>query len=118
MHEKKRLSVCFFFKAEDGIRDHCVTGVQTCALPISCRRTACRRKEAHTRRERVHAGVATSYGPGGGTATESRGRCPGLAGKRKKLPIKGARRGHRRVRIVYIRRPVVRHGSGYGYADA
>ena len=27
--------VCFFFQAEDGIRDHCVTGVQTCALPIS-----------------------------------------------------------------------------------
>src|SRR5438132_8768653 len=26
---------CFFFQAEDGIRDHCVTGVQTCALPIS-----------------------------------------------------------------------------------
>src|SRR5437588_7635439 len=28
--------VCFFFffQAEDGIRDHCVTGVQTCALPI------------------------------------------------------------------------------------
>src|SRR5438034_10306243 len=25
----------FFFQAEDGIRDHCVTGVQTCALPIS-----------------------------------------------------------------------------------
>src|SRR5260221_6733029 len=25
---------CFFFQAEDGIRDHCVTGVQTCALPI------------------------------------------------------------------------------------
>src|SRR5260221_6374483 len=29
------LSFCFFFfQAEDGIRDHCVTGVQTCALPI------------------------------------------------------------------------------------
>src|SRR5438132_5136854 len=28
----------FFFQAEDGIRDHCVTGVQTCALPISSRR--------------------------------------------------------------------------------
>src|SRR5438132_5210324 len=27
--------VLFFFQAEDGIRDHCVTGVQTCALPIS-----------------------------------------------------------------------------------
>ena len=24
----------FFFQAENGIRDHCVTGVQTCALPI------------------------------------------------------------------------------------
>src|SRR5437016_10389821 len=32
------LSVCFFFfffQAEDGIRDWSVTGVQTCALPIS-----------------------------------------------------------------------------------
>src|SRR5438552_14460390 len=26
--------VCFFFQAEDGIRDDLVTGVQTCALPI------------------------------------------------------------------------------------
>src|SRR3712207_7688430 len=26
--------VCFFFQAEDGIRDIGVTGVQTCALPI------------------------------------------------------------------------------------
>src|SRR5437762_14060886 len=26
---------CFFFQAEDGIRDTSVTGVQTCALPIS-----------------------------------------------------------------------------------
>ena len=25
---------CFFFQAEDGIRDRLVTGVQTCALPI------------------------------------------------------------------------------------
>src|SRR5260221_3617473 len=28
----------FVYQAEDGIRDHCVTGVQTCALPISSRR--------------------------------------------------------------------------------
>src|SRR2546430_5073869 len=28
----------FFFQAEDGIRDLTVTGVQTCALPISTRR--------------------------------------------------------------------------------
>ena len=29
------LFVFFFFEAEDGIRDYDVTGVQTCALPIS-----------------------------------------------------------------------------------
>src|SRR5699024_11532642 len=28
------LILCFFFQAEDGIRDRNVTGVQTCALPI------------------------------------------------------------------------------------
>src|SRR5699024_11806482 len=27
--------ICFFCQAEDGIRDRNVTGVQTCALPIS-----------------------------------------------------------------------------------
>src|SRR5260221_362240 len=30
----RRTRLFFFFQAEDGIRDHCVTGVQTCALPI------------------------------------------------------------------------------------
>src|SRR2546422_3675406 len=30
----------FFFQAEDGIRDVAVTGVQTCALPISSALTA------------------------------------------------------------------------------
>src|SRR5436189_1556719 len=32
----------FFFQAEDGIRDTSVTGVQTCALPISGARTGAR----------------------------------------------------------------------------
>src|SRR5207244_6750715 len=32
--------LCFFFQAEDGIRDDLVTGVQTCALPISAARAA------------------------------------------------------------------------------
>src|SRR5690349_9368867 len=37
--EKTRRAVLvFFFQAEDGIRDLYVTGVQTCALPISCLR--------------------------------------------------------------------------------
>src|SRR6266850_4403008 len=34
------MNICvfvFFFQAEDGIRDYKVTGVQTCALPISGR---------------------------------------------------------------------------------
>src|SRR5260370_29179862 len=35
-------SICcvFFFQAEDGIRDSSVTGVQTCALPISLMKSA------------------------------------------------------------------------------
>src|SRR5256885_6723635 len=36
----------FFFQAEDGIRDYKVTGVQTCALPISAELKA----EDHTDR--------------------------------------------------------------------
>src|SRR5256885_12180184 len=31
------VGLVFFFQAEDGIRDYKVTGVQTCALPISAR---------------------------------------------------------------------------------
>ena len=34
----------FFFQAEDGIRDYKVTGVQTCALPISAHQYAKRYK--------------------------------------------------------------------------
>src|SRR5256884_7796966 len=33
--ESSRYVIIFFFQAEDGIRDVAVTGVQTCALPIS-----------------------------------------------------------------------------------
>src|SRR5206468_9420331 len=40
----------FFFQAEDGIRDLIVTGVQTCALPISFRvRELLARVKAHIR---------------------------------------------------------------------
>src|SRR6266550_8067432 len=38
----------FFFQAEDGIRDVAVTGVQTCALPISA--PTLRDEAAHSRR--------------------------------------------------------------------
>src|SRR6218665_2902173 len=33
--QSDNLQYLFFFQAEDGIRDDLVTGVQTCALPIS-----------------------------------------------------------------------------------
>src|SRR5205085_7198221 len=36
----------FFFQAEDGIRDLTVTGVQTCALPISSAAPTCARRRA------------------------------------------------------------------------
>src|SRR5476651_2768016 len=49
----------FFFQAEDGIRDIGVTGVQTCALPISHR---ARRQRRHTawRSVRTRAGRRAS----------------------------------------------------------
>src|SRR5260370_7188752 len=36
------MTMFFFFQAEDGIRDSSVTGVQTCALPISQAAIRCR----------------------------------------------------------------------------
>src|SRR5256886_6414616 len=48
------VALCFFFfQAEDGIRDLTVTGVQTCALPISSRRSVGSPPEAFRRRETV-----------------------------------------------------------------
>src|SRR5438067_9796085 len=40
----------FFFQAEDGIRDRNVTGVQTCALPISSLFGRCRSKATSEKR--------------------------------------------------------------------
>src|SRR5260370_25418597 len=42
---------CFFFQAEDGIRDSSVTGVQTCALPICFDENVARVVEAVKERE-------------------------------------------------------------------
>src|SRR5256885_4649500 len=52
-----RIRFFFFFQAEDGIRDYKVTGVQTCALPISCvglapaRRRLCAAHQSARRRD-------------------------------------------------------------------
>src|SRR5260370_29351902 len=50
----------FFFQAEDGIRDSSVTGVQTCALPISL--------TAYLPAAGVSNGTAVIICPGGGYA--------------------------------------------------
>src|SRR5437762_10993712 len=44
----------FFFQAEDGIRDTSVTGVQTCALPISLQFTSCHRAPHRSRSRRPY----------------------------------------------------------------
>src|SRR5437868_14271528 len=58
---------CFFFQAEDGIRDRNVTGVQTCALPIwhgvgRSRTTPCPRAVALTSLLRRGVRVNSSRG--------------------------------------------------------
>src|SRR2546430_9587262 len=50
----------FFFQAEDGIRDLTVTGVQTCALPIS----AARRRDRCRSRRTGETGRAAARSPG------------------------------------------------------
>src|SRR5207253_7368843 len=68
----------FFFQAEDGIRDGHVTGVQTCALPISSRlvpivaarklrdarpRTLCRGADARSEERRVGKECRSRWAP-------------------------------------------------------
>src|SRR3989337_4149027 len=72
------LVVCFFVQAEDGIRDATVTGVQTCALPISLLLgAACRgpsgRPPSAARRDEI-----------GRAAGRERGEISGGAGSLKK----------------------------------
>src|SRR6266511_2705122 len=77
----------FFFQAEDGIRDFHVTGVQTCALPISIERRLRREPAplARDRGEQVERGVAVGLGERADlyASTVARGRRgPGRAGAR------------------------------------
>src|SRR5260221_10021788 len=54
---RSRPPMFFFFQAEDGIRDHCVTGVQTCALPIS---PICKTIQAGNEGPVMHIGVGAA----------------------------------------------------------
>src|SRR5256885_4861144 len=68
------MSCFFFFQAEDGIRDYKVTGVQTCALPISCPRTSA--SALHAAHKRCCAKGARK--PHGFIALTVKGRICGL----------------------------------------
>src|SRR5256885_7899870 len=71
-------SVFFFFQAEDGIRDYKVTGVQTCALPISpLERRGDAREELRRRPEKLARLVVVGLQPAVAAADEhqaARGR--------------------------------------------
>src|SRR2546430_10208381 len=81
---------CFFFQAEDGIRDLTVTGVQTCALPISARR---RRAGARRRRLRSFPGATGRLRRRAGRGPRPGGP-PGPAPPRRRRP--GAARPDRK----------------------
>src|SRR5690348_17561747 len=76
--------VCFFFQAEDGIRGGRVTGVQTCALPISSRTApptpSCWRNVTRSATTRKTCGATAATG---GTTPRSPS-CPCRAGSRRR----------------------------------
>src|SRR5437762_3960651 len=59
---------CYFFQAEGGIRDTSVTGVQTCALPIS---------ESHHEHRVSRSGERDLDGQGDARVARRRGAGPG-----------------------------------------
>src|SRR2546427_9313203 len=72
------LWIFFFFQAEDGIRDLTVTGVQTCALPIS---SGTRRREPANCVIRQVADVEIdAVTPNSGRLTESGGNAARIVG--------------------------------------
>src|SRR5207249_8570306 len=68
-HADRRYRVLrFFFQAEDGIRDRNVTGVQTCALPISELEMAERRARVEDALAATRSAVEEGVVAGGGVA--------------------------------------------------
>src|SRR5947207_4948367 len=87
--------VFFFFQAEDGIRDHCVTGVQTCALPISARGPPCAPARGACGGRRGGSGAAGGSRPSSGGGRGARRASRGWASRRR--PARRARSEERRV---------------------
>src|SRR5438034_7349447 len=94
----------FFFQAEDGIRDHCVTGVQTCALPISLGRLPC---AAGVVSRRPLRGAATPRGRRRSELRPGRAVPPPRSGARvfARLPAHRARAGPGRARRPHSEAP-------------
>src|SRR4030095_2163086 len=68
------------FQAEDGIRDHCVTGVQTCALPIMSEDNVAR-GIAHPQVMIGSDSLALATGQGGKPHPRTYGTFPRVLGK-------------------------------------
>src|SRR2546425_22992 len=96
------ISLFFFFQAEDGIRDKLVTGVQTCALPISRRRVDGQRAGCRDRAAGGGLEAADRRSSGAPDRVRRRGRDgagsgpphdPAVQGARAQLPSRPATAG-------------------------
>src|SRR5262249_59485839 len=81
----------FFFQAEDGIRDWSVTGVQTCALPISDRQERQRRRERRVADRRLEVLDEVEARAGERAVDQQR-----LDGRRREDPVAEHRRSEER----------------------
>src|SRR3989442_8169855 len=97
---RKCKTIIFFFQAEDGIRDADVTGVQTCALPISRRTCA----GLHRHRPRFPAHVRRGH------RKSDRRDQGGAAQERAAMRPSGRQPGE--LRPVRIQRRYTRHAEG------
>src|SRR6266852_8159364 len=89
----------FFFQAEDGIRDATVTGVQTCALPISAGRNG-KARPARSRRQNGGCRIRLRCIEIG--RASCRGKSVDLGGRRIiKKKKKSGRAGYGGTRVIY-----------------
>src|SRR5438094_5986687 len=104
----------FFFQAEDGIRDRTVTGVQTCALPISGIRVGYLGGPGVQRPHRYHdrPDIQHVYQPDGGAATRG-----GQSVFRRVEPVAAGRRRDQRGRLRSEERRVGKECRARGSAQ-
>src|SRR5207244_8107904 len=86
---RRSVMVFFFFQAEDGIRDDLVTGVQTCALPISSVMAAARSRATRGRPPYFRAWTAPRAPASSQTAERTKRRASGHAAHRRQAPNEG-----------------------------